>query len=54
MIPANDTLNAAPRERRTTARSVSIPVSKSSSKMPSCATASIIAFWSGLVGNRVC
>ena len=53
-IPAIDTLTAALRERRTTDRSVSIPVSRSSSRIPSCATASIIAFWSGLVGNRKC
>jgi hypothetical protein len=53
-IPAIDTLNAVLRERRTTDRSVSIPVSRSSSKIPSCATASVIAFWSGLVGNREC
>ena len=53
-MPAIETLNAARRERRTTDRSVSMPVSSSSSKMPSCATASIIAFCSGFAGNRKC
>ena len=43
-MPQMEMLNAARRVRLTTDRSVSIPVSSSRSKTPSCATASIIAF----------
>lgn len=53
-MPQSEMLNAARRERRTTDRSVSIPVSNSSSNIPSCATASIIAFCSAFDGNKAC
>ena len=52
--PQIEVLNAARRELRTTDRSVSIPVSRSRSKMPNCATASIIAFWLASAGNSTC
>ena len=53
-IPAIDTLNAARRERRNTERSASMPVTSSNSKMPSCATASVMARCSGMAGNSAC
>ena len=43
-MPQMEMLNAARRVLRTTDRSVSIPVSNNRSRMPSCATASSIAF----------
>jgi hypothetical protein len=46
-MPQMETLKAARRERRKIERSVSMPVSSSKSKMPSCATASSMAFWAG-------
>ena len=39
---------------RTSLRSVSIPVSKSSNRTPNCEIASIIAFCSALFGNNAC
>ena len=54
LMPAIETLNAVLPVRRTSDRSVSMPVSSSSIRMPSCETASIIAFCSGIVGNSVC
>jgi len=47
-------LAAARRTRRTSARSVSMPVSSSSISTPSCATALIIAFCVGSGGNSMC
>jgi len=52
-MPARDTLAAVLPARRTRDRSVSMPVSNSSIRMPSCDTAPIIAAWSLPLGNNV-
>ena len=44
-MPATDTKSAGMPIRRTRRRSVSMPVSSSSMRMPSCATASIMPCW---------
>ena len=43
-MPAIETLKAVRRQPRMTDKSVSMPVSNSSSRMPNCETASSIAF----------
>jgi hypothetical protein len=53
-MPVSDTLNAIRRNFRTIDKSVSMPVSSSSIKIPSCATASIIAFCSRPGGKIAC
>ena len=53
-MPAAATVTAARPTRFTSCRSVSIPVSSSSIRMPSCDTASIMLFCSGVPGNSAC
>ena len=53
-MPASEAEIAARPVRRTSLRSVSMPVSRSSSRMPSWATASSIAFCSSAAGNSAC
>jgi hypothetical protein len=53
-MPATETLKAARRTFFTSPRSVSMPVRSSSIRMPSCETASIIAFCSRAGGNTAC
>ena len=53
-MPISEANNEARPVCRTSLRSVSIPVSKSSSKIPNCAIASIIAFCSGVFGKSAC
>ena len=52
--PVSEMLMAARPTFCTSLRSVSIPVSSSSSRMPNCDMASIIAFWSGDAGKIAC
>jgi hypothetical protein len=52
-MPEMEAKNAARRAFLTMARSVSIPVSSRSIRMPSWEMASSIFFWSGTSGNRV-
>ena len=53
-MPAMEAENEARPLSRTSLRSVSMPVSSSSTRMPNCATASSIAFCSLAAGNRAC
>src|SRR5262245_8144939 len=52
--PVTEMLSAALPTVRTSLRSVSIPVSNSSSRMPNCEMPSSIAFCSGVRGKRAC
>ena len=54
VTPAAAIAIAARPTRRTRRRSVSIPVRRSSIRMPSCDTALIMLFCSGVPGNSVC
>ena len=53
-MPISEANNEARPVCRTSLRSVSIPVSKSSSRIPNCEIASIIAFCSGVFGKSAC
>ena len=53
-MPVSEMLIAARPTRCTSLRSVSMPVSSSSSRMPNCEIASIIAFWPWSGGNSAC
>ena len=53
-MPMSEANTAARPVWRTSLRSVSMPVSSRSSRMPNCEIASIIAFCSGFLGNNAC
>ena len=52
--PVSEMLSAALPTLRTSLRSVSIPVSKSNSRMPNCEMPSSMAFCSGVLGKSAC
>ena len=52
--PVSEMLSAAAPTLLTSLRSVSIPVSKSNSKMPNCEMPSSMAFCSGVLGKSAC
>ena len=52
--PVSEMLSAALPTLRTSRRSVSIPVSKSNSRMPNCEMPSSMAFCSGVLGKSAC
>ena len=53
-MPHSATASAAPPDLRTSLRSVSMPVSSNSIRMPICDRPSIMPFWVSSLGNRKC